>query len=68
MPREVEPSINERAFILQALQEGIRIDGRPLEALRNLELSFGEEYGVVDVTLGKTRYCLPETQVLFSVY
>ncbi len=68
MPREVEPSLNERAFILQALQEGIRIDGRPLAAFRNLELSFGEEYGVVDVTLGKTRYCLLNTQVFFSVY
>ncbi len=55
MPREAEPSLNERAFILQALQEGIRVDGRPLDAYRNLELSFGEEYGVVDVTLGKTR-------------
>ena len=56
MPREVEPSLNERVFILQALQEGVRIDGRPLDAFRNSELSFGEEYGVVDVTLGKTRY------------
>lgn len=65
MPREAEPSLNERAFILQALQEGIRIDGRPLAAFRNLELSFGEEYGVVDVTLGKTRYYSLNTQVCF---
>lgn len=56
MPREAEPSINERAFILQALQENIRLDGRSLEAYRTLEISFGDDYGAVDVQLGKTRY------------
>ena len=56
MPREAEPSINERAFILQALQEDIRLDGRPLDAYRPLDISFGDDYGVADVQLGKTRY------------
>lgn len=56
MPREAEPSINERAFILEALRENIRLDGRALDAFRNIELSFGDEYGVVDVQLGDTRY------------
>lgn len=56
MPREAEPSLNERAFILEALREDIRLDGRALDAFRNVELTFGEEYGVVDVKLGKTRY------------
>lgn len=56
MPREAEPSINERTFLLQALQENIRLDGRPLDAYRNLDISFGDEYGVADVRLGKTRY------------
>ncbi|KAI4148715.1 MAG: hypothetical protein LQ341_001490 [Variospora aurantia] len=55
MPREAEPSINERAFILEALRENIRLDGRALDAFRNIELSFGDEYGVVDVQLGDTR-------------
>ncbi|KAL8990479.1 MAG: hypothetical protein Q9177_000873 [Variospora cf. flavescens] len=55
MPREAEPSINERAFILEALRENIRLDGRALDAFRNIELSFGDEYGVVDVQLGGTR-------------
>ena len=67
MPREAEPSLNERAFILQALQEGIRIDGRPFDTYRDLELSFGEEYGVVDVTLGKTRYCISQLRPSFPV-
>lgn len=56
MPREVEPSVNERAFLLQALQENIRLDGRALDAYRRLDVSFGDDYGAADVRLGKTRY------------
>jgi exosome complex component RRP45 len=56
MPREAEISINEREFIKQALHDQIRLDGRAIDAFRNIELTFGEEYGVADVQLGKTRY------------
>ncbi|KAL8943497.1 MAG: hypothetical protein Q9216_001032 [Gyalolechia sp. 2 TL-2023] len=56
MPREAEPSNNERAFILEALQQNIRLDGRALDAFRNINLTFGEDYGVADVQLGKTRH------------
>lgn len=56
MPREAEISINERDFIQRALQEQIRLDGRAFDAFRKVELNFGEEYGVADVQLGKTRY------------
>ena len=62
MPREAEPSANERAFMLQALQENIRMDGRtvevarPLDYYRPLQISFGNEFGTADVQLGKTRY------------
>ncbi|KAF2819272.1 hypothetical protein CC86DRAFT_412980 [Ophiobolus disseminans] len=55
MPREAEISLNEREFIKQALQEQIRLDNRAFDAFRKLELTFGEEYGVADVQLGKTR-------------
>lgn len=55
MPREAELSLNEREFILTALQENVRLDGRPFDAFRQLELSFGDEYGVANVQLGKTR-------------
>ncbi|KAL8854962.1 MAG: hypothetical protein Q9221_000158 [Calogaya cf. arnoldii] len=55
MPREAEPSNNERAFILEALQEDVRLDGRSLESFREIQLSFGDEYGVADIRLGKTR-------------
>ncbi|OJD36183.1 exosome complex component rrp45 [Diplodia corticola] len=55
MPREAELSLNEREFILQALGENVRLDGRAFDAFRDLELAFGDEYGVADVRLGKTR-------------
>jgi exosome complex component RRP45 len=55
MPREAEPSLNEREFILEALRESTRLDGRALDAFRDIQLHFGDEYGVADVRLGKTR-------------
>ncbi len=55
MPREAEPSLNERTFVLQALKEKIRLDNRGFDAFRNLQITFGDEYGVVDVRLGRTR-------------
>lgn len=63
MPREAELSLNEREFIQQALRENIRLDGRAFDAFRKLELSFGDEYGVADVRLGKTR-CVPRNLTL----
>ena len=56
MPREAEISVNEREFIQQALLENTRLDGRSFDAFRPLELTFGDEYGVADVQLGKTRF------------
>ena len=55
MPREAEPSNNEREFILEAVRQDTRLDGRALDAYRDIEISFGDEYGVADVRLGKTR-------------
>lgn len=55
MPREVEPSLNEREFILEALREEVRLDGRSLDAYRELKLEFGDDYGIATVQLGKTR-------------
>ncbi|CAG8961817.1 hypothetical protein HYFRA_00013993 [Hymenoscyphus fraxineus] len=55
MPREVEPSVNERQFFEKALAENLRLDGRAFDQFRDLELSFGDEFGVADVRLGKTR-------------
>lgn len=55
MPREVEPSLNERQFFAKALQEEVRFDGRQPYEFRSLEINFGESYGVVDLRLGGTR-------------
>lgn len=55
MPRDAEPSASEKTFVLKALEEGLRIDGRKLDQFRGLELTYGDEYGVADVRLGKTR-------------
>ena len=60
MPREAEPSINQRTFLLQALQENTRLDGRALDAYRPLDISFGDDYSLADVRLGKTRYAPPD--------
>ncbi|ELQ42126.1 exosome complex exonuclease RRP45 [Pyricularia oryzae Y34] len=55
MPREAEPSLNEKAFLLQALQQNLRLDGRDIDEYRPIKLSFGDEYGLVEVEFGKTR-------------
>lgn len=59
MPRETEPSLNEKTFLLQALQQNLRLDGRQFDQYRSLDLTFGDEYGVANVKLGKTRYTSP---------
>lgn len=55
MPQEAAPSSNERDFLLAALRENIRLDGREFDAWRPISLTFGDEYGTADVRLGKTR-------------
>ena len=55
MPREADPSNNAKSFLLQALRENVRLDGRAFDEFRPLDLSFGDEYGVATVQLGKTR-------------
>ena len=56
MPRAADLSLNEREFILQALRQGLRVDNRPFDAFRAVELTFGDEYGVAEVKLGKTKF------------
>jgi len=56
MPRAGELSNNEKEFILAALEKDIRIDGRAFDEHRSLAITFGDNYGSVDVSLGNTRY------------
>lgn len=58
MSKETPLSVAERDFILEALLENIRLDGRDADAFRPLSVTFGEEYGHVKVRLGQTRFVL----------
>ncbi|KAI8811278.1 ribosomal protein S5 domain 2-type protein [Cladochytrium replicatum] len=49
------PSQNERDFVVDALLDGIRVDGRSPSDLRPIRISFGLNYGHAEVELGKTR-------------
>ncbi|KAL1914767.1 uncharacterized protein VTP21DRAFT_8025 [Calcarisporiella thermophila] len=55
MVKETEPSINEKEFLLEALRQGLRVDGRRPNDMRSLKLKFRDEFGQVDVQLGRTR-------------
>ncbi|KAJ5888670.1 Exoribonuclease phosphorolytic domain 1 [Penicillium taxi] len=54
MSKEVPLSNLENDFILKALSEGHRLDGRAMDEIRPINLSFGDEYGHVKLQLGKT--------------
>lgn len=56
MSKEAPLSVVEREFILEALRQDTRLDGRGVDQFRSLKISFGDEYGHVKLELGKTRY------------
>jgi exosome complex RNA-binding protein Rrp42 (RNase PH superfamily) len=62
MPREAETSNVERNFILEALRQNVRVDGRAFDQFRPINLTFGEDYGTATVSLGKTR-CFSRSHV-----
>ncbi|NWI28835.1 EXOS9 protein, partial [Sula dactylatra] len=45
----------ERRFLLRAIEERKRLDGRQCYDYRNIRISFGADYGCCIVELGKTR-------------
>lgn len=53
--RETPLSNCEKAFLLRAITDKKRIDGRQTYDYRNIKISFGTEYGCCIVELGKTR-------------
>ena len=53
--KETPVSNLERAFILAALEENKRIDGRLLAERRDLTVDFGRDHGCCVCTLGRTR-------------
>ncbi|EIN04511.1 ribosomal protein S5 domain 2-like protein [Punctularia strigosozonata HHB-11173 SS5] len=53
--RPPSPSIPEREFLLNALRQSRRLDGRRLLDMRKPIITFNEEMGYVEVALGKTK-------------
>ncbi len=56
MPKATPLSTLERAFILDALRTGQRVDGRSPYDVRTLQFAFGQRPGVVQAQLGRTRF------------
>lgn len=55
MPREIDPPTVQREFLLAALGERKRLDGRGLLETREVSFTFGDELGWVECRLGKTK-------------
>ncbi|KAM8928078.1 exosome complex component RRP45 [Lycaon pictus] len=53
--KETPLSNCERRFLLRAIEEKKRLDGRQTYDYRNIKISFGTDYGCCIVELGKTR-------------
>ena len=56
----------EKDFMINALDLGLRIDGRQLDTVREMKLEFGDKSGTVQVSLGKTRVLARVTHELGS--
>jgi hypothetical protein len=54
--RPPSPSILEKEFVVEALKQGLRLDGRAALEMRPPTLTFGPDLGWVDCSLGKTRH------------
>lgn len=64
MAKEIEISTSEAKFILEALKQNNRLDGRSFDQFRDVEISFGKEYGDVTVKMGNTRvHCRISCQI-----
>lgn len=56
MGKETDPSLNERNFIIEALSQGLRVDGRGPHDIRNIRINLGPGLGHAEAQLGKTRW------------
>ena len=62
-------SSNEEAFILRALEKGVRVDGRRLLEVRPLHIEFGATVpGTCELRLGQTRLLATATAELVEPY
>jgi exosome complex component RRP45 len=61
-------STNEEAFILRALEKGVRLDGRRLLEVRPVAIEFGAVAGTCEVRLGQTKLIATATAELIEPY
>ena len=61
-------SSNEEAFILRALEKGLRVDGRRLLEVRPIHIEFGAVPGTCELRLGQTRLLATATAELVEPY
>ena len=62
MGKEAAVSLNEKQFVLQALREGFRLDGRKPLDYRSISIRLNnQQRGLADVQIGKTR-CVIESR------
>lgn len=64
--RPPSPSITEREFLLQALHQSLRLDGRAMMEARPPVFTFGVEMGWVECTMGKTRVLAHTTATMIK--
>lgn len=55
MAKGIEISTSESKFILEALKQKQRLDGRTFDQFRDVDIKLGEAFGDVTVTMGKTK-------------
>lgn len=56
MAKGSEISANEKTYLVEALKQGFRLDGRGMEEMREPKISISKsEYGYIEVELGKTK-------------
>ncbi|KOH01107.1 exosome non-catalytic core subunit RRP45 [Saccharomyces eubayanus] len=64
MAKDIELSESESKFILEALRQNYRLDGRSFDQFRDVKIKFGKEYGDVSVEMGNTKvHCRISCQI-----
>lgn len=55
MVKDIDISLSESSFILEALKQEQRLDGRSFDQFRDVDIKLGQEYGDVTVIMGQTK-------------
>ena len=66
--KELMLSTLEKEFILKAIAERTRLDGREANTHRDIRVSFGEDHGCCFVNIGETKVICRYTCFRFVLY